>query len=58
MIQTIQKPYQTTQNLTKPYPKKHGIDAVGLEDKKNWLYLIVSNCLSLSHTRHPHEAKL
>ena len=44
MIQTIQKPYQTAQNLTKPYPKKHGIDAVGLEDKKidcTWLYQIV-----------------
>ena len=44
LIQTIQKPYQITQNLTKPYPKKHGIDAVGLEDKKidcTWLYQIV-----------------
>ena len=56
LIQTILKPYQTIQNITQPYPKKHGIHAVGLEDKKNRLYLNLSNCLS--HTRHPHEAQL
>ena len=44
MIQTIQKPYQTTQNLTKPYPKSMALTQLVLKTRKidcTWLYQIV-----------------